>query len=185
MIEVYIFVQSPYDAEFLRRILLPESLKYAGIVAAGGHSGIASLAPSVLVARRKPIAIVFDAGSTNPDVIEERRESTEELMHMYAGSTPVKVIAVVPEIEAWLFAAPEVIARALAGPVPSDDMVFLGKRDPKGVLQLLAEKNNTTWDSTRALGLLDTYDIDRIRRLPEVNELDAFLKKVQTGDKAA
>jgi hypothetical protein len=36
MKQAYIFVEGPLDAEFLRRILLPEVLKDAEIVAAGG-----------------------------------------------------------------------------------------------------------------------------------------------------
>jgi len=43
-----------------------------------------------------------------------------------------------------------------------------GKRDPRGVLQQLAEKNKTKWDSRRAVGLLEAHDIDRIRALPQV-----------------
>lgn len=184
MKDVYIFVEGPTDAEFLRRILPPELLKDAEIVPSGGSAGIPSLASSILVRRRKPVAVVMDADSLQPDVIEERRDSVEELIRVACASLPVKVIAIVPEIEAWLFAAPEAIARVLGQPVPGD-LVILGKRDPQGVLQLLAEKNNAKWDTRRALAMLDAQDIDRIRALPEVSELSTFLKKVQTDGKAA
>jgi predicted ATP-dependent endonuclease of OLD family len=184
MIRVYLFVEGPTDAEFLRRILPPEVLKDAEIVIGGGSSGIPSLARSVLVRRRKPVAVLMDADSTDPETISERREDMAELIRAAAGSIPVKVIAAVPGIEAWLFAAPEAIERALGAPVPQD-LVPLGKRDPRGVLQQLAEKNHRTWDFRQAMSLLDAQDIDKIRALPEVIELSTFLEKMQKGDKAA
>jgi Domain of unknown function (DUF4276) len=184
MRDVYIFVEGPTDAEFLRRILPPEVLKNAEIVPSGGSSGIPSLARSVLVRRKKPIAVVMDADSNDPDLVEERRGDTEELIRAANASIPVKVIAAVPEIEAWLFAAPEAIARALGVSVP-DELMHLGKRDPKGVLQQLAEKNHGRWDSRRALGLLDDDDINRIRALPEVSELTTFLMSLKKDEKAA
>jgi hypothetical protein len=184
MKQVYIFVEGPTDADFLRRILAPEVLKDAEIVPSGGSSGIPSLARSVLVRRKKPIAVVMDADSNDPEVIEERQEETEELIRAADSSIPVKVVSAVPEIEAWLFAAPEAIARAVGGPVP-DDFIQLGKRDPRGVLQLIAEKNQREWNFKQAINLLDEEDIKKIRSLPEVSELSTFLTKFQKDDKAA
>ncbi len=181
MKKVYVFVESSAEADFLQRILPPEELKDAEIVAA---TGISSLARSVLVRRQKPVVVVMQAHSTDPDVIEERRGGKEELIQAAGGSIPVKVIAIVPEIEAWFFAAPEAIARILGEPV-TNDMMFLGKRDPMGVLQLLAEKSKTKWDTRQAIGLLKAEDIDRIRALPEVSELSTFLQRVQMDGKAA
>jgi hypothetical protein len=184
MKQVYIFVEGPTDAEFLRRILPPELLKDAEIVPSGGSDGIPSLARTVLVMRRKPVAVVMDADSLAADMIAERQESTEEFIRAAAGAIPVKVVVAVPEIAAWLFAAPEALARALGGTGP-EELIHLGRRDPSGVLQQLAEKNHRKWDSMRAIGLLDAEDIARIRALPEVTELSTFLKKLQKEDKAA
>jgi hypothetical protein len=184
MKQVYIFVEGPTDADFLRRILEPEELKDAEIVPSGGSSGIPSLARSVLVRRKKPIAVVMDADSNDPEVIKERQEDTEELIRAADASIPVKVVTAVPEIEAWLFAAPEAIARAVGGSVPSE-FLYLGKRDPKGFLQQAAEKNQRKWDFKQAIGLLDEEDIKRIRALPEVRELSTFLNNLQKDGKAA
>jgi hypothetical protein len=65
------------------------------------------------------------------------------------------------------------------------EWLHLGKRDPKGVLQQLAEMDQKKWDFRQAISLLDNADIDRIRALPEVNELSTFLRKLQKDDKAA
>src|SRR4051794_35570127 len=101
MKRVYLLVQGQTDADFLRRLLRPEVTKEAEIVPAGGSAEIPSLARSLLVRRRRPVAVLMDAGALDPVVIQERKESTEELIQAAAASIPVKVVVAVPEIEAW------------------------------------------------------------------------------------
>jgi hypothetical protein len=150
MKRVYILVEGPTDAAILRRILPPEALQDAELVPAGGSPGIPSLARSLLVRRKKPVAVVMDADSVNPEVIEERQQSTEEFIRSADSSVPVKVVAAVPEIEAWFFANPETVNHVV-GVTVTADWFALGKRDPKGVLQQLAEKNGKQWDIEQAL----------------------------------
>src|SRR5437868_10857068 len=166
MKRVYILVEGPTDADFLRRILPQEVLRDAELVTAGGSSGIPSLARSVLVRRKRPVAVVMDSDSVDPDVIEERQQTTEELIRAADASIPVKVVSAVPAIEAWFFAAPEVIGRVLGKKV-SAEWVSLGKRDPHGVLQQLAGKSKKKWDTNQAINSLDAHDIEQIRTLPE------------------
>jgi hypothetical protein len=99
-------------------------------------------------------------------------------------SVPVKVIVVVPEIEAWFFTVPEAIERILGGNVPAD-LVTLGRRDPKGVLALLSGRSKAAWDSRQAIAALDDKEIDRIRARADVVELTRFLHDALAGDKAA
>jgi hypothetical protein len=184
MKRVYIFVEGPTDANFIRRILPQEVLRDAEVVPSGGSSGIPSLARSVLVRRKKPIAVVMDSDSLDPDVIEDLQQSTEDLIRAADASIPVKVILTVPEIESWFFAAPEAIERILGMKVPND-LIPLGKRDPAGVLNQLAERCQQKWDTNKAIGLLKDHDVDLIRALPDVAELSKFLEKVQRDDEAA
>ena len=67
MRRVYVLVEGPSDAAFLRRILPKELLSNAELVIAGGSSGIPSLARSVLVRRKCPVAVVMDSDSVDPD----------------------------------------------------------------------------------------------------------------------
>jgi hypothetical protein len=181
---VYVFVQGPTDATFLRRVLPHEVLKDAELVDAGGYSGIPSLARSVLVARHRPVAVVMNSGSVYPEVIEERQQSTEELIQSAAAAIPVKVVSAVPETEAWFFAAPEAIERVLGQKVPAE-WVSLGRRDPQWVLDQLTAKSGRKWDTNQAISSLDAQDIERIRALPEVVELTRFLQDVQRDGRAA
>jgi hypothetical protein len=178
MKRVYVFVEGQTDADLLRRVLPPELTQGAEFVPAGGSSGIPSLARSFLVRRRAPVAVLMDSDSLDPAVIEESRQSMEELIRAAAGSIPVKVVVAVPEIEAWFFAAPESIERVLGTKVP-EEWVALGKRDPSGVLDLLAKHASHQWDTNRAIGALDAHDVERIRAIPAVSELSNFLRDAE------
>jgi hypothetical protein len=126
----------------------------------------------------------MDSDSPDPDAIEERQQSNEDLIRAADASIPVKVVSAVPEMEAWFFAAPEAIGRVLGQSVPAE-WVHLGKRDPKGVLRQLEERSNRPWDSRQAISSLDANDIQRMRALPEVAKLSRFLEQVRQDDRAA
>jgi hypothetical protein len=178
MRRVYILVEGPSDAAFLRRILPEEVLGNAELVTTGGRAGIPSLARSVLVRRKSPVAIVMDSDSIDPEVIEERQQSTEELIRAADISVPVKVVCAIPEIEAWFFVSRETVERVVGQKV-SEEELFLGQRDPRGMLQRLAERGGRRWDIKRAISELDTSDVEQIRGIPEVGELSEFLLQVQ------
>ena len=93
---------------------------------------IPSLARSLLVRRKCPVAVLMDSGSVDPDVIEERQQTTEDFIRAADASIPVKVVTAMPEIEAWFLATPEtmehIVEQSLYG------LALLGKRDPHGAL---------------------------------------------------
>ena len=180
----YVFVEGPTDAELLHRIVPPEAIQDVKLIITGGRVGMASYARSVRVHDRVPVLVLRDADSLNRETVESQRQDSEDLIRMVAPSAPVKVISVVPEIEAWLFAAPEAIERVL-GEKLTEERIALGKRDPKGVLQYLANLRNATWNTSRAVAALDDHDVERIRELPEVQEMILFLHEMQSVYQAA
>jgi len=120
----------------------------------------------------------MDSDSVDPDVIEEQQQSTEDLIRAADASIPVKVIAAIPEIEAWFLASPKTIER-MVGQKVSEEWLFFGRRDPRGALTRLAKENKKSWDINQAISALDDQDIQRIRAIPEVAELSAFLQETQ------
>lgn len=178
-----LFVEGKTDAEFLQRVLPEEALRDVDVIIAD-NSGLPSYARTVAITRRKPIAVLMDADSTNPEKIAEDIQGLEELIRLANWTIPLKVVAAVPAIEAWFFAAPEVIARVLGQPIPSEFLPF-GKMDPKGVLQHFAQKAGKQWDTAAAIRQLDAADIAKIRAVPEVAELSGFLAGVRKDEKAA
>lgn len=173
MKRAYVLVEGPSDAAFLRKVLPPETLKDIEVVAAG--SSIPSLARSLLVRRRLPLAVFMDSDSLDANAIEERRQGTEEIIKSAAASVPVKVVVVVPELERLFFAAPELIEKVLAEQVP-ENLIPIGIRDPKGVLKLLEKSGKHPWDTFQAINIMDAADIERIRATSAIQELIAFLE---------
>jgi hypothetical protein len=96
----YIVVEGPADADWLRGALPPESLEDVAIVPGGGLSGATSMARTLLVTRRKPLALVFDANAEHPEVVGERFQSVQEIVGMVAGRVPFRVVMAVPSLEA-------------------------------------------------------------------------------------
>jgi hypothetical protein len=143
-----------------------------------------SLARSLLVRRRKPVAVLLDSGSVHPEVIQERRENTEELIRAAAGTVPVTVVLAVPELESVFFHAPEVLDKLFGTKVPGE-LLSLGRRDPVGVLRELSRQRNTSWDMRLALQSLDAQDLERLRSAPPIQELSAFLQTLQEAGATA
>jgi hypothetical protein len=184
MTKAYVLVEGPPAAELLRRLLGAEATNDVQFVIAGSHPHLPSLARSLLVRRRKPVAVVMDAESVAPEVIQERRENTEELLRLAAGAVPMKVVVAVPALEASFFAAPALLERLFQKKVPPE-LVVLGRRDPVGVLQELAARTGRPWDTTKALQALDARDIEQMRAEPAVRELSGFLQGLPGDHQAA
>ncbi len=102
----YIVVEGPADADWLRAALPPESLEDVAIVPAGDISETTSMARTLLVTRRKPLAFVFDADAEAPNVVRERFQSAQEIVGMVAGRVPFRVVMAVPSLEAPRYLVP-------------------------------------------------------------------------------
>jgi hypothetical protein len=179
---VYVLVEGKNDEALLRRVLPEDVLADVQLVNAGGSDSIPSLARSMLVRRKCPIAVLMDSDSLDPDAIEERQQGTEELIRAANASIPVKVVTAIPEIEAWLLTTPETVARLVGQPV-SEEWLEWGRRDPKHALSSLAAKGNRKWDTDEAIEALDERDLQQIRTIPEVVALSEFLQAAKkNGD---
>jgi hypothetical protein len=184
MIRAYLLVKDQTDVDFLRRVLPPELMKDVEFVPTGENSGGLSLARTLVARRRTPVAMFMRTKTLDADLMAETVGGSQELLQMAAGRVPAKVIVAVPDLEAYFFDTPDVIERVLGEKVP-DEFVFLGKRDPQGVLELLSKRANRKWDLKQAVDLLDPRDIERLQAAPPVAELNKFLHDVLGDGKAA
>lgn len=175
MKRAYVFVEGQPDADFLKKILPPDAQDDVEIVVAGEGSAVLSLARSFLVKRRVPAVVFQDADTVNPDLLRERRVGAEELIHAAAGTIPAKVILAVPELESYFFHAPELIERVMGRKLPPE-LIYLGKRDPIGVLGQVSIDAPRKWNTNRAIQLMDALDIEQIRKAETLEELTAFLR---------
>ena len=103
MKSAYVVVEGAADAEILRAVIDPELLSDVEIVPAGGVAYVPSLARSLLVRRRVPVAIFVDSHSLDKGVITDRRTEFKGLLNAVAGRDSTEVVLAIPEMEAIFF----------------------------------------------------------------------------------
>jgi hypothetical protein len=171
----YVITEEQFDEDLLRRVLPQELLEEVVFVPDFARSNIVGMARTLIVERRKPLAIVMDAGSFVPEVIQERRQSREEVVGIVAGGVPFKVILAVPALEAVFFQDPCLLERAFAQPIPAD-VLPLARFDPSGSLDQLFARSTTIKNRTELLQVLTETEIAILRNAPVVQELIEFLQ---------
>lgn len=171
--KVYLLVEGISDSSLFQRLLPSEIQPETTIVRAGARSNITSMARSLLVTRRRPIALVADADVVEKEAIEERRQLLDELVHSAAAGVPYKVILAVPEIESWFFDVPEFLER-LSGKKLSPEQRELGELRPKEVLRRLFKDQGALSVDKLASALTD-QEVKTLRETQPRKELIEFL----------
>lgn len=90
----YVLTEEPLDAGALRDALPSELRDGVEFIAAGSISSVKSLARSLLVRRRTPVALVIKGAPLAPELTEERRQNTAEVVASVAAGVPVEVFTV-------------------------------------------------------------------------------------------
>lgn len=176
MARAYIVTEGRSDSDLLRRILPGELSHEVDILEAGGISSVKSMARSLLVTRRKPVAIVVDADSDDRFQAGVRFRDIEEVVEIAAPGVPVKVLVAVPELEAVLFQAPGLVARVF-GDRATAEVMDLARRSPNQALGRLDEAGGVSAHQ-KILSQLTESDLAVIREAEVIRELIAFLHDV-------
>jgi hypothetical protein len=179
----YILCEGPCDAQLLKTVLPANLLTDMRVVAAGEVYAIKSLARSLIVRRRVPVLIVFDANSAAPEFVEYRRNDIEEVILWVAGKTPFKVVPAVPEIEIIFFQDVSLLSRLL-GYIPPQDMLDRAVFQSRQVLEELIARSNQIQDISQLLERLTDADIEILRSAPIMQEIIQFLKSVRATAEA-
>ncbi len=177
----YLLVEGETDLAFFRRLLPPEIQPQITIVTAGGRSNITSIARSLMVTKRRPLALVTDSDSLENVAVEQRLQTLEELVGSATACVPYKVILAVPEIESWFFVVPEVLER-LSGQKLSLEQRELGELRPKEVLRQLFKSPGPLFVDKLA-GALTESEVKTLQETQPRKELIEFLAE-QVGKKA-
>ncbi|BAY38898.1 hypothetical protein NIES2111_32470 [Nostoc sp. NIES-2111] len=174
----YIVCEGSLDVQLLKIVLREKLLNNVEIVAAGGLSAVKSLARSLIVRRQVPVAIVIDADSVAPEIIQERLKSIEELVESVSANVPFKVIAAVPEMEIIFFQDIGLLSRLL-GYEPSQDMLTSAVFQPCKTLEKLLSKSKKYDSYSQVIDQLTNEDLGILRQTPFIQELIYFLQSVQ------
>jgi hypothetical protein len=180
--KAYIVCEDNLDSQLLQRVLRRELLNTVGIVAAGSLSSVKSMARSLVVRRRVPVAIVVDAETIYPDQVEERRREIREIVEGVAANTPVSVILAVPAIESIFFQDKSLLPRLLEY-VPSQEMLSLAIYEPRKALTCLIIESNKYQNQAELIEQLTHEDLENLHKTPIIQEVVQFLQSVrETAD---
>jgi hypothetical protein len=176
--KAYVVVEGLTDAKLLSNLLPPAILQHSAIVEAGGRANLTSAARTLLVTRRKPLAVLVDADTVDESSVLDLRRETEEWIRGVSGGVPFKVFMMVPEIEALLFRAPAAVERITGQQLSADNMT-LAKYKPHQVILQLGQ--NKTEIIEQIINGLTAEELHAIRETSPIKELIVFLsEKVAT-----
>jgi hypothetical protein len=167
-----VVVEGPADEVLLRAVLqIPVGNEQVAFLVAGGWSAADSLARSLLANRRGDVAVIVDADSVDPNLVEDRKRF---LNHSLASiPTPARRLALVfsPEIEVVLFETKSLVDEFVGSPVSDTDFVQ-GQYEPKKILEKLIGK--ATLRRTIAERVLK-LNLTPIHNHPLIRELSQFV----------
>jgi hypothetical protein len=172
--KAYVVVEGMTDVAVVRAVLPTDLLAEVALMPASDRSNITSIARSLLVTRRKPVAVLVDTDSVDERLIQDRMQSTQELLKPVAVGIPTKVILLVPSIESVLF-APGALTRVYENPLP-EEVRFLARSSPKEVLEHLFARPTGPKSIKALLDTLGDEEMAAIRATPPIRELITFLE---------
>ena len=174
--KAYVVVEGPSDASILQTVIPRELLREIILTPGGGRSNIASIARTLLVSRRRPVAVFGDADTIDERLFHERIRSIKELLESVAAGLPTKVILVVPEIEILFFQAPRVLPRLFGDPLP-EEVRQMAITQPKKALDCLFKLSRGPNSIADLLHSFDHEELGSLRATPAVKELIEFLRE--------
>jgi hypothetical protein len=167
----YLVVEGELDAHILRRLLPVDVVRGTEFVVAQGSYAVQSLATTLLGVRRRPLALVVDADTTNPAAVQEKVDLLRYLVRPAAGNVPYAVFVAVPQIEVVLLHDRSLFER-LVGKQLSDLEWRLALLSPKEAINNLI--GSSTSIEAIVLRVADD-DVKVLRQHPLIKELSDFL----------
>ncbi len=180
--KAYIVCEDELDSQLLQRVLPKELIHSVGIVAGGSLSSVKSMARSLVVRRRTPIAILVDAETVNAAQVEERRREIKEIVEGVAANTPVGVILAVPAVESVFFQDIALIPR-LFGYVPPQEVLNMAIYEPGKALTQLITESKKYQNQADLIEQLTPEEIELLCKTPLMREMLQFLQSLrETAD---
>jgi len=175
--KAYVVVEGMTDVAVVRAVLPPGLLGEVTLAAAGDRSSVMSVARTILVTRRKPVAVLVDTDSVDEWIVQDRMQSTQELLRAVAGGIQTKVILLIPTIEASFFEAGDLITRLLGAP-PTEELRWMARNNPKEALERLFSQSSGPKNIGQLLDRLDDAGMAALRATRPIQELITFLEGV-------
>jgi hypothetical protein len=173
--KAYVLTEGPADVAFLQRVIKGKVREPPEFVPAGGKSAVTSMAQSLIVSRRAPVAIVLDADTLDPELVREQERIYSDRLGAYSRDVPFRFFLAVPEIEHLLFEAPGLLGSELGIQVSkqdADEAII----HPRQVLERLIKRSSLKSRQELFINLKEN-SVKELARLPLVDALIRFLRK--------
>lgn len=170
----YLVLEGEVDKLIVERLLPGDVIQATEIVVAQGSSSAQSLATTLLGVRRRPLALVVDADTTNPSAVQERVDLLRYLLRQAAGNVPYAVFVAVPEVEVVLLYDRPLFER-LVGKQLSDLEWRLAVLSPQEAIKDIAGSPASIDTINAIVKRLTDEDVKVLRQHPLIKELNDFL----------
>lgn len=175
----YIIAEGASDVELLRRLLPAKFSGDVELLDGQGFDGVKSLARSIAAARRKPVAVVVDAATTDPELIKARRQSLQEVVGSAASTVPVGVIMAVPGLESIFFENPSVLSRLYPNAAGDARLLEMARLNTRQALQSLDTGMSFEDIRRQLIAEIKDEDLPAFRGTKVIQELIDFLEGCQ------
>ncbi len=172
----FVVVKGKTNVDILRALLPKSLLDVTSIVGIGSRSSLPSVARTLLVTYYEPVAVLVNTHALNEAIVQEKKQSTEELLKAVSGKVPVKVILLIPEIESVFFEAPGVLERTFGQKLPKE-LLLLARNNPQEALAQLFSQGNGPDGLSSLLDSLDERDREALRSTRPIRELMSFISE--------
>lgn len=173
--KAYIVVEGLQDANILRTILPPQTLRSSHILVGGGKSSGISLARSLISDRGEPLLLVVDSDTVHHEAILEQEHELRELLGAVAIHTPYDVVLAIPQLEGIFFHDLDILADTLQLPI-DHEIAVNGAYEPRNVLNTLFKQSPChIQDQGQFLQLLDDASRQRIAQHPIIQKIVQFV----------
>lgn len=169
MNRLYVVAEGPADTKVLQRLLPSQVASQTEFVQAR-HDAL-SLATTLLTVRRRPLALVIDADTTNATSIQERVDSLRFLLRQAGGNVPHEIFVAVPEIEI-VFLQDRTLFERLVQRSLNDLEWRLAQLSPKETIRSLVRPSSDVMD---LLAQLTERDIAVLRQHELIKGISDFL----------
>ncbi len=170
------FIVTGRNSESLLLSKLFSSFENIKIKAGTGYSSALSLARTILSYHKKPVLLLLDAESRDQTDIAEEYSFVNGYLWMSTPGAVFKIILFQPELETVFFEDAKV-AEHLIGRHLTEPELESARLRPKQFLQReLQSASNKTHILNTVISKLDESDLEKLRQLPEFQEIQSFLQ---------
>jgi hypothetical protein len=174
-LRAYVVTEGEAEAALIRQVLRSADVDDVYVAPAGGRSAAMSLAKTIVMKRDRPVALVLDAETSDPDRVREQQQIVQDIIAVGPTVAPLRVFLAVPEVEAVFFADLPTTNRLLGQPQLKKKPVEAEAR-PKAALQKLLGTHHKPKELADFFGTVDQEAARALAQHEPFRSLVSFLR---------